>query len=142
MLRFVGSLVAAVGFVAATVPAGPTLNVFNSGTVEYVEITASPDTALVLNNWLLVSSVGDQKLRLAANQIPAGGTIRIVSGTTPLRAGDLLWTRRNVWNNDGDVARLFDSNGTLTAEVEYGKATANTSSALKAASSKGTRTTR
>lgn len=99
------------------------------------------DRGLTMTGWRLVSVAGDQKFQFPAVTIGAGATLRVTSGTTERRAGDILWTKQNVWNNDGDTALLFDANGTLVAAESYGKAP-RPSSALKASSLKGSRTSR
>lgn len=140
MLKLVVGL-AAISMSSLGLVAGPSLSVHNEGRSEHVRIQAPADRALTLTGWRLSSAVGDQKYNFPATSLAAGAVIRIVSGATEQQAGDLVWGRQNVWNNDGDIARLFDASGALVAEVSYGTV-ARQSSALKASSAKGSRTIR
>lgn len=114
--------------------ASPGLSVHNDGRVEFVEIQAEAGS---LAGGLLVSVRGDQSYRFGA--VIGPGPFRVVSGTTPDRPGDLVWTKRNVWNNDGDTAWLFDKSGVLLAEHTYGRTSLKGASPTKAKSIKGTR---
>jgi endonuclease YncB( thermonuclease family) len=55
----------------------------------------------------------------AGFQLAAGAAVRIHSG--PNAAGDLVWTRENIWNNDSDRADLRDANGQVVSSSSYGK---------------------
>jgi hypothetical protein len=123
---------------AVSAPAPVAMRIENSGVAEYVEIRSSAGADL--RGWVLVSVKGGQKLVLGAATVPATGTIRIVSGVTPGLAGDILWTRRNVWNNDGDIGLLYDGAGNLVAEQSYGRVPLT--SPAKASSAKGTKASR
>lgn len=112
----------------------PTLTVFNDGRAEFVDIRADPGA---LAGGLLVSARGDQSYRFGG--VVGAGTVRVVSGSTPARPGDLVWTKRNVWNNEGDTAWLFDKAGTLLVEHTYGRTSIKGASPTKAKSLKGTR---
>jgi len=109
------------------------LSVHNDGRVEFVEIQADAGS---LAGALLVSVRGDQSYRFGA--VTGPGPFRVVSGTTPTRPG-VAWTKRNVWNNDGDTAWLFDRAGVLVAEHTYGRTSLKGASLAKANSVKGTR---
>jgi hypothetical protein len=102
----------------------PTLNVFNSGREEYVEIQNPTSAAVDLGNAIVLSVEGDQLLMLPDATIAAGASIRIVSGTTAARVGDIQWTRSNVWNNEGDTAALYTAAGSLMTTTTYGRARA------------------
>lgn len=114
------------------------LRVANSGKLEHVEIRAA--TPVDLSGWTLASSVGSQSYRFGAARIGGGGMLRVVSGTTPAGRGDVAWTRQNVWNNEGDVAMLFDQRGALVAEYSYGRVKAK--SPAKVSSAKKTKAKR
>lgn len=140
MLRTLVALLLATAAAPAAVGLGG-LSVHNEGRIEYVQIAAPADSSLVLTGGLLASGVGGQKFVFPSLQLAPGSAVRIASGATPLRPGDVLWTKQNVWNNDGDVARVFDSTGTLLAEFAYGSPV-RVASALKQTSLKGTRASR
>ena len=48
-----------------------------------------------------------------------GSSLTLMSGKSGEDLGNVIyWKTRLIWNNDGDIARLFDSAGTLMAEME------------------------
>jgi hypothetical protein len=129
VLRISLVLVASVAALASVALAGAPykqlieVEVFNSGTNEYVFIDNLSDSPASTSGWLLASGVGGQKFQLATTEIAPGASLRIVSGrTTATQDGDMFWTKQNVWNNEGDVARLYDAEGLLRAAAfEYGR---------------------
>lgn len=139
MLRLVliGTVVAAAASAGAVRGA---VVVHNAGEIEYAEITV--EQATNLRGWTLVSVKGEQKFQLPALQVAAGRAVRVVSGATPVAPGDIQWTRRNVWNNNGDNALVLDSTGAIVAQHTYGAASTRGTSPAKAASAKGTKTKR
>lgn len=114
------------------------LEVFNSGSDEYVYIDNLGDIAVSTEGWILVSGVGSQKFSLRTAEIGPRASLRIVSGrTTAAQDGDMIWTKQNVWNNDGDIARLYDADGLPRAvPFEYGR---SRSTSAQPPSIKGTR---
>lgn len=132
---------AAVSLLSASPDTAPSLSVRNDGRLEHVLLQAPPERGLTLTGWRLVSVVGDQKFQFPAVSLGAGATLRVISGATEKKSGDMIWTRQNMWNNDGDTALLFDAGGTLVAAESYGNAP-RPSSVLKASSLKGSRTSR
>jgi lamin tail-like protein len=123
------------GPVASAATGSLSLSVSNDGRLEHVEITTT--TAMDLSGWMLSSSVGGQSFRFGTVRIVAGQRLRIVSGMTPAASGDIQWTRANVWNNEGDIAMLFDGQGALVTEFAYGRVKA--ASPAKASSAKGSK---
>jgi hypothetical protein len=125
MFLGVGLSVVALASAAIAAPYMPLIEVevFNSGTSEYVYIDNLSDLAASTKGWILASGVGGQKFQLGTTEIAPGASLRIVSGrTTAAQDGDMFWTKQNVWNNDGDVARLYDADGSLRAAAfEYGR---------------------
>ena len=64
-----------------------------------------------MTGWKLVSTVGNQTYNFPSGYILKTGTaITIASGKS---TGTLKWTTANIWNNTGDKAELYGSNGTL-----------------------------
>ena len=49
----------------------------------------------------------------AGNHHQGGATLTIASGDA---AGDIRWTNKNIWNNDGDPAQLIDARGNVVSE--------------------------
>jgi hypothetical protein len=133
-LLLVGSLI---GLVAAPTGSRAAVVVHNAGEVEYAEILAFQPTSL--RGWTLVSIKGGQKFQLPAVELAPGRVLRVTSGATAVAAGDIQWTRRNVWNNTGDTAMLLDASGAVVAEHTYGATSARGTSPAKAASAKSTK---
>ena len=84
---------------------------------EKVYITNNGEEEINLRNWVLESTVGRQRFVLPQVILAPGDTITIGSG--PNASGDLIWTRRYVWNNKGDKAVLYDANGNVVAVYGY-----------------------
>lgn len=114
------------------------VGVVNSGRLEHVELRTTSPTDLT--GWILSSGVGGQSFVFGAVRTAPGMTLRVVSGTTQPSGNDVPWTRANVWNNEGDIAMLFDRQGLLIAEHTYGRVKAT--SPAKASSAKNTKATR
>lgn len=80
---------------------------------ELVTVKNKSNAPIALGTWYISSNIGAQKFTFPKNtNIAAGATIRVYSGpqaaTKSSAAGSLMWTKRNVWNNKGDSATLFD----------------------------------
>lgn len=66
-----------------------------------------------LSGWKLLSVTGNQSYTFPAGTIiKAGSTLTIASGEA---SGDIKWTARNIWNNDGDPAELINAAGTVVS---------------------------
>ncbi len=87
---------------------------------EVVRITNVSGQTLDLSGWTLVSVTGNQRFTFpAGTTLGPGKTLSVVSGPRAQGGQDvLLWTRRNVWNNQGDPAELYASTGQLAVRVE------------------------
>ncbi|NPV07490.1 MAG: hypothetical protein HPY83_05925 [Anaerolineae bacterium] len=89
------------------------------GKPEYVAITNTGAEPVDLTGWRLESVVrGDeeQTYRFPRGYVlPAGATVKVYSGegATPDPPDGLFWTDRNMWNNKGDDAELYDAAGRL-----------------------------
>lgn len=80
---------------------------------EIVTIKNFSDTDIDMTGWKLVSVEGNQTFDFPNGYIlKAGATITIASGRS---TGDLKWTGSYIWNNDGDRAELYDSQGKLVS---------------------------
>lgn len=85
---------------------------------EVVTLLNSSDKVINLTDWKLVSEGGNQAFTFPANTtIPAGGTLKVVSGKNA-KAGTnvLVWTESNIWNNDGDPGVLYNAQGQLVSQ--------------------------
>ncbi len=80
---------------------------------EIVTIENRGSETVNISGWVLVSEIGNQRLTFPqGTTIAAGGSIRVVSGSDASAGeGRILWTRSNIWNNDGDPAVLLDNTG-------------------------------
>lgn len=80
---------------------------------EIVTIHNSSNQDSSMKGWRLVSVEGNQSYEFPENYIlKAGSTATIASGSA---SGDLKWTTAYIWNNSGDTAELYDSNGALVS---------------------------
>jgi endonuclease YncB( thermonuclease family) len=84
---------------------------------EVVVIENRGKEAVDLGGWKLVSEVGNQVFAFpAGTSLPAGGTLKVVSGPNARPGpGVLVWTKGYIWNNDGDTAALYDAAGKLVS---------------------------
>lgn len=88
---------------------------------EIVTIRNTGDVTVDLSGWSLVSEEGGQQFVFEAGvTLLPGQTIQVVSGpdATP-GPGKLVWTKKNIWNNDGDPGALYDDEGKLVSR--YGR---------------------
>ena len=86
-----------------------------SGYDEYVEISNQRASDQDMTGWQIQSVVGNQWYSFPSGYVLAAGSkVRVHSGKDAYSnpPSDLLWTRRNIWNNNGDKAVLYDSAGT------------------------------
>ncbi|NMA64672.1 MAG: MBL fold metallo-hydrolase [Clostridiaceae bacterium] len=80
---------------------------------ELVTIKNSSSKNISLKGWRLVSVEGNQVYYFPDSCIIKGGSkMTIASGKAE---GDLKWTNKYIWNNKGDLAELYDSNGKLVS---------------------------
>jgi len=92
----------------------------NAPTDEWVEITNSGGTVDLFG--YVLSDAQGHEYTFGHVVLPAGGSIRVHTGTGTDNATDVFWGRKApVWNNEGDIIRL--SNGReIIAERAYGDA--------------------
>lgn len=73
---------------------------------------------LALEGWTIRSVVGDQSYAFPAGTTVAPGDSIIVTSGPDARSSPprvLQWTRRYIWNNDGDPGELRDRSGRVVA---------------------------
>ncbi len=97
-------------------------NVSASSSVEIIDIDLGSEIVTVkntgsepvdLSGWKLVSQKGDQVFNFpAGTAIASGETLKITSGPNAQDGSNsLVWTGKNIWNNQGDPGMLYDSAG-------------------------------
>lgn len=82
---------------------------------ETAVVTNRSNTEVNLTGWKLVSEVGNQTFVFPDGTVlPPGKSLKIVSGEkAQAGAGTLLWTKSQIWNNQGDPGALYDAQGDL-----------------------------
>jgi len=86
---------------------------------EFVTITNNGDSAVDLSGWHLLSVEGSQSFYFPeGHSLESGETVYVTSGRDAKDQSPtyIKWTGAYIWNNDGDSAKLFDTNGDLEAE--------------------------
>ena len=84
-----------------------------------VVIQNNSQAAVHLQGWQLVSVEGDQRFNFPNITLQRGEQLAIVSGPDAVEAkGQLVWTKRAIWLNDGDAAKLLDAKGDVVSELE------------------------
>lgn len=80
---------------------------------EYVRIDNIGGAAAQLAGWRIHSVVGNQWYTFPAYSLQPGASVYVQSaGNAPPSSGNhLLWTNQNIWNNQGDQARLLTPAG-------------------------------
>ncbi|WP_077715678.1 lamin tail domain-containing protein [Desulforamulus ferrireducens] len=70
-----------------------------------------------MSSWKLVSEKGNQEFTFpAGTALAPGGTLKIATGPdTTAGQGVLVWTRKNIWNNNGDPGAIYNSGGKLVS---------------------------
>ena len=99
---------------------------------EYIRITNQGSSWQDMTGWKIQSYANidggcqptDQWYTFPAGYIlDAGASVRVHSGPDAIHdpPGDLRWTTRYIWNNDGDKAILYDSAGNIVDTYCYGE---------------------
>jgi len=80
---------------------------------ETVDIKNNGNEAVDLKGYKIRSVKGDQWFEFLSYNLEPGETVIVYAkGGT----GDIKWADKNIWNNDGDPAELYDSHGELISE--------------------------
>ncbi|MTI85312.1 MAG: MBL fold metallo-hydrolase [Firmicutes bacterium] len=101
-------------------------NVSSSGSVEIIGIDLGREIVTIkntggdpvdLSGWKLVSQKGDQVFNFPAETaIATGEALKVKSGPdAQVGSNSLVWTNKNIWNNNGDPGALYDSDGKLVS---------------------------
>ncbi|TDX45520.1 MBL fold metallo-hydrolase [Orenia marismortui] len=85
---------------------------------ELVIIKNSSNKKLDISNWKLISLRGKQEFIFPKGTvIRPGKNLTIVSGRRAKKAkGQIVWTKKYIWNNQGDFAQLYNSKNQLVSE--------------------------
>jgi len=89
---------------------------------DYVSISNRGNSDVDLKGWFVKSCVGDQHFVFAEGTvIKAGQTINIWSGKNSDKRNNppfsFAWTKRFIWNNEGDSAALYNNAGDLEDKI-------------------------
>jgi len=83
---------------------------------EYIEIKNYGYITVNLQGWK-VTDEGEKHVYVFGNmELKPGDVIRLYSGN---KAIENIWVKTYIWNNDGDIGFLYDSNGNLVDKYEY-----------------------
>lgn len=94
---------------------GPFINL----NAEYVEMRNQHSTPTDMSGWTLRDAAGHAYTFPQGTVAQPGATIRVRTGEGDDSATDLFWNRgAPIWNNLGDTAFLYDSNGTLISQLQ------------------------
>lgn len=96
--------------------------VYNSGRKEYIELLNQGTADQDLSGWSVTGSKGDERYTFPGGYVlVAAGRVRLHSGQDGVDAppGDIYWTDKNVWNNDGETVFLWDAQGAEAHRYNY-----------------------
>jgi hypothetical protein len=77
---------------------------------EYIKLKNISDETVNLSGWKIVSRIGNQEYRFKSLELKPGYVVTLYSGHS---AEKNVWTNQFIWNNEGDVAYLYDDKGNL-----------------------------
>lgn len=84
---------------------------------ELATITNKSASNVNMTGWKLVSVKGNQTYNFPSGfTLKAGSSVNITSGSKAYSGPNTLkWTTSNIWNNDGDPAKLYDNSGRVVS---------------------------
>ena len=86
---------------------------------EVVTIKNQGTSTVNLADWELISVVGNQVFVFPSYSLAPGATVFVTGGPKAKSGGNyLVWTTSNMWNNDGDAAKLVDPFGKVVFEMK------------------------
>lgn len=86
---------------------------------EYVILENVGDQSVDLEGWTVADEVG-QAYEFGNQTLAPGARVTLHTGSGTDTATDVYWGRtRAVWNNDGDVVTVRDTEGTVVARYRY-----------------------
>jgi hypothetical protein len=97
---------------------GPNVTLDVNLATEEAVVTNIGDAAINLRNWVVVSTIGNQRFTFPNNlSLAPGASVTVTSGTNARTGpGFIRWTTDFVWRNAGDPGQLLDPAGTVRAE--------------------------
>lgn len=95
--------------------------IHNEGTREYLELTNRSSRAADLSGWYVRDESGAVLTLPRGARLEPHGVLRIHSGAdgTDAPPSSYYLSQRQIWNNSGDTAELFDRSGALVDEYAY-----------------------
>jgi hypothetical protein len=89
---------------------------------DYVTIINQTSNTVDISGWA-IGAEGKQKFTFpAGTSIFAGGTITIWTGKDADKKErppvSFCWMKKNMWNNEGDIATLYNKDGSVVDTVE------------------------
>lgn len=95
--------------------------VFNQGRREYVELLNMTNQLIDLSDWYFLDEQNNRIGIPTESSIAPSSLFYILSGEeTPPPSPDHVYpTNKVIWNNTGDIARLFDDDDELVSEYRY-----------------------
>lgn len=87
---------------------------------EIVGIKNNGKSSINMSGWYLISVEGNQRFDFPDGYVlKPGATVYITSGKNAKNQPPtyLKWTTANIWNNSGDMARLYNSQGVKVSEM-------------------------
>lgn len=86
---------------------------------EIVVIQNNSSQAVNLKGWELISVEGNQEFNFPDINLAPGKKLSISSGpNAKTSAGTLEWSKRQIWLNSGDAARLVNAKGEVVSELQ------------------------
>jgi hypothetical protein len=82
---------------------------------EWVEITNNGEDITSLDGWYITDEAG-QTYTFAEFSLEPAVSVKIYTSEGSNSDGDLYWDTSNIWNNDGDVATLYNGNDKVVNE--------------------------
>lgn len=77
---------------------------------EYIKLKNISDEIINLSGWKIVSRIGNLEYSFKNLELKPGYVVTLYSGHS---AEKNVWTNQFIWNNEGDVAYLYDNLGNL-----------------------------
>jgi competence protein ComEC len=86
---------------------------------EYVKITNKGSSPVSLGGWKIEDDGSKHTYTFQSYTLDSGATVTVYTGKGSNTAAELYWQLgSSIWNNDGDMASLFDNNGQLVSTLE------------------------
>lgn len=87
-------------------------------TDEWVKITNSGSSPVTMTGWKVTDDGAKHAYIFSPFILSPGATVTLYSGKGSDTATELYWSVTYVWNNGGDIAKLYDASGKLVDSLE------------------------